>query len=118
MPAIAPRRDNPCRSCGACCATYRITLPRCERDTHPGGLVPSGHTQDYTPTTACMRENPDHPGRCIALEGTIGLAVICAIYDCRPSACRDFAPLAALGRSDDACDAARRRFGLPPLDDL
>lgn len=107
-----------CQSCGACCVTYRVTLPRADLDSHPRGWVPAHLTQPYTPTTACMRETPEHPGRCIALSGDIGNMVNCAIYDQRPAACRDFAPLSAIGLGDDACDDARRRCGLAPLGSL
>ena len=110
--------DSVCQRCGACCATYRITLPRVDLDTHPHGWVPAALTTPYTPTTACMREHPDHPGRCIALTGEIGQQVHCTIYEQRPAACRDFAPLAALGSGDDACDDARRHCGLRPLGSL
>ncbi|MDP2196787.1 MAG: YkgJ family cysteine cluster protein [Rhodocyclaceae bacterium] len=113
--AAAPLPDSTCQSCGACCVSYRVTLPRVELDSAPGGWVPVALTEPYTATTACMREHPDAPGRCIALEGNVGVAVRCAIYPQRPSACSEFAPLSALGRGDDACDAARRRRGLPPL---
>ena len=104
-----------CRACGACCATFRITLPRCELDTAPGGHVPAELTEPYTPTTAAMREHPEIPHRCIALEGSVGQSVHCMIYAKRPTACSEFAPLAALGIGDEACNAARRRQGLPPL---
>lgn len=107
-----------CRSCGACCATFRITLPRVDLASRPGGRVPDDLTEPYTATTACMRENPDAPGRCGALEGAIGIGVRCTIYPQRPDACRDFAPLSALGMGDEACDEARRRHGLPPLGGL
>lgn len=106
-----------CRSCGACCATYRVTMPRIELESR-GGQVPDALTDPYTPTTACMREHPEHPRRCIALDGTIGVAVFCTIYERRPAACRDFAPLAAIGIGDEACDDARRRYGLQPLSQL
>lgn len=106
-----------CRGCGACCATYRITLPRIELASR-GGQVPDALTDPYTATTACMREHPDIPGRCIALEGEIGAEVNCAIYERRPEACREFAPLAAIGVGDAACDEARRRQGLAPLGSL
>jgi Fe-S-cluster containining protein len=53
--------------------------------------------------------------RCVALRGRIGEAVSCAIYEFRPVACRDFAPLAAVGNGDEACNDARRRHGLAPL---
>lgn len=106
-----------CQRCGACCATYRITLPRCEL-VSAGGSVPDALTEAYTPTTACMRAHPDHPNRCIALAGEIGIAVHCTIYDRRPAACREFAPLSTLGMGDEACDEARRHCGLTPLGGL
>lgn len=107
--------ESACQVCGACCVTYRITMPRQELDSMPGGHVPAALTQPYTATTACMREHPDTPGRCIALSGTVGVEVHCTIYPHRPEACREFAPLAQIAIGDEACDAARRRCGLPPL---
>lgn len=104
-----------CQSCGACCVSFRNTLPRFELDNMPGGRVPTGLTEPYTPTTACMREHPDIPGRCIALEGTVGQSVRCIIYAQRPAACSEFAPLAAIGLGDEACNDACRKQGLPPL---
>lgn len=62
-----------------------------------------------------MREDPDTPGRCIALAGDVGIQVGYTIYTNRPAACSEFAPLAAFGIGDDACDEARRRCGLPAL---
>ena len=106
---------SPCQSCGACCATYRVTLPECELDESPGGHVPTGLTEPWTSGTACMRGTGAQPPRCIALRGEIGREVACRIYESRPDACREFGALAAVGRGDDACDDARRRHGLPPL---
>ncbi|MDX9995876.1 MAG: YkgJ family cysteine cluster protein [Rhodocyclaceae bacterium] len=108
---------SPCCRCGACCVSFRVTLPRIELDSH-GGQVPARLTEPYTPTTACMREDPDTPGRCIALAGEVGAQVSCTIYANRPAACSEFAPLAVLGSGDDACDEARRRQGLAPLGGL
>jgi Fe-S-cluster containining protein len=65
-----------------------------------------------------MRENPDVPGRCIALEGSVGEAVYCSIYAYRPEACREFAPLSFIGKGDESCNSARRHCGLPPLPEL
>jgi Fe-S-cluster containining protein len=62
-----------------------------------------------------MRGSDDAPPRCCALEGTVGVAVRCAIYAQRPSPCRDFAPYASLGIGDEACARARRRYALPAL---
>lgn len=103
--------SNPCQACGACCATFRVTMPECELDT-AGGRVPAGLADPWTHGTACMRGTP---GRCVALRGEIGQAVSCAIYESRPEACREFGALAAVGRGDEACNDARRRQGLPPL---
>jgi len=64
---------------------------------------------------ACMKGTGQFPIRCTALRGEIGREVGCAIYEFRPSPCREFAPLAAVGRGDDACNDARRRHGLSPL---
>ncbi|GHT81351.1 hypothetical protein AGMMS49543_03700 [Betaproteobacteria bacterium] len=62
-----------------------------------------------------MRGTDDAPPRCIALTGEIGREVSCAIYARRPSPCHDFAPYAALGMGEPACDRARARHGLEPL---
>jgi hypothetical protein len=110
--------SNPCQSCGACCATYRVTLHQSELDECPGGLVPSGLTDSYSGAVACMRGTAAQPPRCVALRGVIGREVSCAIYEYRPCACREFAPLAAVGRGDQACADARRRHGLVPLEPL
>jgi len=108
---------SPCQTCGACCAAYRVTLPLCELDVR-GGTVPVALTTPYTRTAACMREAPEAPGRCIALEGVVGAQTRCTIYERRPEACREFAPLALIGIGDESCDAARRRHGLPSLGGL
>lgn len=106
---------NPCVSCGACCATYCVSFQSGEADEFPGGSVPSSLVEQVTSVMACMRGTADQPPRCIALRGEVGKSVSCAIYEQRPSPCREFAPLAAVGRSDEACSDARRRHGLPPL---
>lgn len=84
-------------------------------DDVPGGWVPSGLVECVTPVMACMRGTEGRSLRCVALRGDIGVDVSCSIYEFRPSTCRDFAPLAAAGRGDEACDEARRRHGLRPL---
>ncbi|HTY02875.1 MAG TPA: YkgJ family cysteine cluster protein [Rhodocyclaceae bacterium] len=108
--------SNPCTACGACCATYRVTFYCGETDEFAGGVVPSSLVEQVTPVMACMRGTAMQPPRCVALQGEVGRAVSCAIYEQRPSVCRDFAPLAALHRGDDACVDARRRHGLGPLE--
>lgn len=104
-----------CTTCGACCATYRVSFHCNEVDDEPGGRVPAVLTEVVTAEARCMRGTADQPPRCVALRGEVGESVSCAIYEYRPSPCREFAPLAAVGRGDDACDDARRRHNLPPL---
>ena len=59
--------------------------------------------------------------RCAALTGEIGAPVACAIYQNRPSPCRDFGVNMVDGqiRADAAdrerCNRARAAWGLPPL---
>ena len=106
---------SPCQSCGACCATFRVSFPCHEVDDLPDGTVPEALVESIGPHLACMRGTGNAPMRCVALRGTIGASVSCAIYEIRPSACREFAPLAALGRGDEACNEARRRHGLADL---
>ena len=35
---------NPCESCGACCAQFRVSFYWSESDAHPGGRVPASLT--------------------------------------------------------------------------
>jgi Fe-S-cluster containining protein len=83
--------------------------------TCPVAQCPRHWSNPIGPHLACMRGTGNAPIRCVALRGTIGVSVSCAIYEFRPSACREFAPLAALGRGDEACNEARRRHGLADL---
>jgi len=78
--------------------------------------VPSSLVEDLTPVMSCMRGTASQPPRCVALRGEIGSQVSCVIYEFRPSPCREFAPFASVGQGDDACNDARRRHGLAPLD--
>lgn len=105
---------NPCLSCGACCASLRVDFSRDELD-ESGGRVPAGLTVDVTEHTCRMRGTDHARPRCAALVGTVGVLAHCGIYEWRPSPCREFGPWAAVGVGDDACNRARARHGLPPL---
>ena len=107
---------DPCLSCGACCASFRVDFHVSDLESQPGGCVPVALTVPVTATLYRMRGTDDGPPRCIALSGEVGREVHCTIYDRRPGPCRDFAPYAALGIGDEGCARARRRHGLPPLD--
>lgn len=105
---------DPCRLCGACCASLRVDFhpSECPAD---GSGVPPEMVISLNAALARMRGTDDASPRCVALAGEVGEAVACAIYARRPSPCRDFSPYAALGVGDEGCARARRRHGLPAL---
>ncbi len=104
-----------CGRCGACCAAFRVDFHVSElRDQHGNG-VPEHMAVPVARTLMRMRGTDEESPRCIALTGEVGCSVACAIYADRPSPCRDFAPYAALGIGEPACDRARARYGLDPL---
>lgn len=107
--------DFACLSCGACCASFRVDFHCSDLATATTPGVPVDLTIPLTATLVRMRGTDDAPPRCAALEGTIGSSVRCTIYKQRPGPCRDFAPYAPIGMGDEACDIARRRYGLAPL---
>lgn len=103
---------NVCQSCGACCAAFRVDFHPAERAGGAfawGDGVPHGLTVAVTAVQVRMLGTDASPPRCAALAGRVGEAVNCTIYAARPSPCREFDVEHA------ACDAARRRHGLPPL---
>lgn len=107
-----------CTRCGACCAAFRVDFHPAELAGGPfawGEGVPPTLTVPVTAHLVRMRGTDDAPPRCVALAGTIGVAVACTLYAMRPSPCREFAPLAQLGIGEAACARARRRHGLAPL---
>ncbi len=99
--------SSPCLACGACCAAFRVAFYWAEP-------VPAALTERLDPHRAVMRGTRADPVRCVALEGTVGQATRCAIYDDRPSPCRELAPSTPQA-GNPQCDAARARYGLPPL---
>lgn len=106
MSAAAP--DHPCLACGACCASFRVDFSVHETQAL-GGSVPDGLAVEVTAGTCRMRGTDHVPARCAALTGRVGERAACAIYEWRPSPCREFEA------GDDACHRARLRHGLPPL---
>ncbi|MCX9156751.1 YkgJ family cysteine cluster protein [Niveibacterium sp. 24ML] len=98
---------NPCLSCGACCAHFRVSFYWSEA-TAKG--LPENLTEQINTFFACMAgTNDPHAPRCIALSGQIGVAVACQHYEMRPEACKD------VEAGDEKCARARARHGLPPL---
>lgn len=82
--------QNPCMTCGAGCAHFRVSFYWEESSAAPGGTVPSELTDQMHPHLVCMKGTNQHPPRCIALRGEVGKQVSCAIYAQRPSPCREF----------------------------
>lgn len=76
---------NPCMSCGACCAYYRITFHADESIA-----IPAEYLERLQPEVFCMKGTNNYPPRCSALRGEVGQQVSCAIYENRPSSCREF----------------------------
>jgi len=104
-----------CLTCGACCAAFRVDFHRADLAAEGSAGVPPALAVPVTGNLWRMRGTDDAPPRCVALSGEVGQQVSCTIYALRPGPCRDFAPYAPLGIGDDACDRARRRVGLAPL---
>jgi len=86
-----------------------------EVDDFAEGGVPADLVDPVGEYLRAMRSDGPPQYRCIALEGTIGVAVTCRIYERRGTPCREFSPLTAEGCRNLNCDEARRKFGLPPL---
>jgi Fe-S-cluster containining protein len=104
---------SPCLSCGACCASFRVSFYWGELED-AGGCVPVDFTERVNLHRACIKGTNQPNPRCVALAGTVGEAVHCTIYENRPSPCREF-EFSHPGLFNEACDRARARFGLPPL---
>ncbi|EBS8503575.1 TPA: YkgJ family cysteine cluster protein [Salmonella enterica] len=105
---------NPCMTCGACCAYFRVSFYWAEGGD-ASGRVPASLTEPVTPFLRCMAGTNQKQPHCKALIGTPGENVSCAIYENRPSTCREFSISGEGGEVNEACNRARARYGLPPL---
>lgn len=106
--------SNPCLTCGACCAYFRVSFYWAEADD-AGGLVPVSLTEPLTPFLRCMSGTNQQQSRCVALKGTPGVLACCSIYEKRPTPCREFTLSGEHGVVNDACNRARANYGLRPL---
>lgn len=89
-----------CQACGACCA-FSSEWPRFSLEDEAAlERIPRAFVDDGQGRMRCEGD------RCAALVGEVGVATSCAVYAVRPDVCRACAP------GDDACEMARRRFGL------
>lgn len=99
-----------CQTCGACCASFRVSFYWGEADDAPGGIVPAQLTEAVSSYLRCMKGTASKPVRCVALEGEVGQRVSCGIYPLRPSACREFDVLEADGSPNPRCTALRAQL--------
>lgn len=106
---------NPCLTCGACCAFFRVSFYWAEGNDASGD-VPVQYTEQISPYLRCMTGTNQKSPRCIALIGTPGQSTSCLIYESRPSTCRDFTVSGDNGGPNEACNRAREKFGLPCLE--
>ena len=105
---------NPCLSCGACCASFRISY-------HWSENVPDGFFNETNQTFRSLKSKKDQEGRprCTALDGEIGKLVACGIYENRPSPCRDFRfSYEDGGPKEIRCDESRIKAGMQVLSPL
>lgn len=104
-----------CSDCGACCKHFRVSFYQGELNSFPGGLVPEELTSVVTPFLVCMKGTEQGNGRCIALQPNNR----CAIYENRPTPCREFAVYQEDGSLNPKCLQLRSQFGIgmpePPL---
>ncbi len=100
--------DNPCVGCGACCRHFRVSFYHGELDTQPGGYVPAELTTQITPFRACMKGTEAGKGRCVAHQEDGR----CAIYERRPSVCREFPVFREDGSMNPECVRLRGMYGV------
>lgn len=106
--------SHPCNSCGACCATFKVSFHWSETlsDSH---AVPLHLTSGLTAHRNTMLGTDSEDPRCIALAGVVGVSSNCSIYANRPDCCRSFAASFENGNQDLRCDQARVKKGLKIL---
>ncbi len=68
-----------------------------------GGQTPDGLTEGLNDHLCRLRGTDHSPPRCAALYGKIGESIQCAVYEFRPSPCKEFEAGSA------ACLQARQR---------
>ena len=106
---------NPCVSCGACCALFRVSFYWSEIDPVCGGKVPAALTNKLNAHRVSMKGTDSQQPRCVCLQGIVGEQVYCDIYPLRPSTCREFTHAWQDGAANERCDNARLAWNLPPL---
>lgn len=106
---------SPCLNCGACCSHFRVSFFWGECASS-GGTVPDDLVESISPSRVAMLGTDRKSPRCVALEGEVGKAVSCSIYEQRSTPCREFESSWEHGEHNPSCDKARAAFGLLPLE--
>ncbi|WYX19916.1 YkgJ family cysteine cluster protein [Achromobacter xylosoxidans] len=107
---------NPCLDCGACCSHFRVSFYIGELAGENGGQVPLDLVTQMSPLRACMKGTEMGGGRCISLRGELGRPGIhCAIYENRPTPCREFDIWQPDGSPNPDCQRLRLALGLPAV---
>ena len=96
---------NPCLSCGACCAAFRVSFHWVEAPAR----LDARWIERVDARHLCMAGTNSKAPRCIALRGEVGGPTSCVVYEARPPACRE------VQVGDEKCALARARHGLMPL---
>ena len=96
---------NPCLSCGACCAAFRVSFHWVEAPAQ----LDARWIEHVDAQHLCMAGTNRKAPRCIALRGEVGGPTSCVAYEVRPPACRE------VQVGDEKCTRARARHGLRPL---
>lgn len=111
--SYSQKPKNPCITCGACCAYYKVTFYWGEMSEEIPNGVPSSLCERYNDYKAVMKGTNNAEPRCVALVGTIGKRVFCRIHHCKPSVCKEIEPSFKNGERETKCDKARLAYGLP-----
>lgn len=106
---------NFCLSCGACCASFRVSFYWAETTLASSTGVPHELTEAVAPHYNCMVGTNSKEPRCVALQGTVGESVFCTIYEQRASACREFDIVDEEGKINPQCTKARAKHNLLPI---
>ncbi|HET6435014.1 MAG TPA: YkgJ family cysteine cluster protein [Xanthomonadaceae bacterium] len=106
---------HPCLTCGACCATFRVSFHWAETEPMLGGKVPAGLTEKFDAHRVVMRGTWAQQPRCVALDAEIGVRSRCSIHADKPSVCREVPASWEYGAPSPQCDKARIAHGLPVL---
>jgi uncharacterized protein len=106
---------NPCLTCGACCAGFRVSFYWGEGDDAPGGFVPVQFTNQMNLMSRCMKGTDSSTPRCECLSGEVGTGVACTIYENRPTPCREFKFHGEGGEENLRCNKIRAKHGMIAL---